>query len=63
MLDERKAMVLGALIEEYISCGEPVSSATVLEVSGLHVSPATIRNDLAYLEREGFAVQPHTSAG
>lgn len=63
MLDERKAAVLGALIEEYISCGEPVSSTTVLEVSGLSVSAATIRNDLAYLEREGFAVQPHTSAG
>jgi len=63
MLDERKAVVLGALIDEYISCGEPVSSTVVLEVSGLSVSAATIRNDLAYLEREGFAVQPHTSAG
>ncbi len=63
MLDERKAVVLGALIEEYIRRGEPVSSTAVLEVSGLNVSPATIRNDLAYLEREGFAIQPHTSAG
>lgn len=63
MLDERKAKVLGSLIEEYISCGEPVSSSTILEVSGLAVSAATVRNDLAYLEREGYAVQPHTSAG
>ncbi len=63
MLDERKAAVLIALIEEYIRRGEAVSSTTVLETSGLSVSAATIRNDLAALEREGFVTQPHTSAG
>ncbi len=63
MLDDRKSIVLGVLIEEYIRHGEPVSSSAVLERSGLGVSSATIRNDLAALERDGFVSQPHTSAG
>lgn len=63
MLDERKALVLQALIEEYIRTGEPVSSQAVLSRSGLDVSSATIRNDLARLESDGFVTQPHTSAG
>lgn len=62
-MDERKAEVLRALVEEYITTGEPVSSRAILERSGLPVSSATIRNDLAALEREGYVVQPHTSAG
>ncbi|MEX1004109.1 MAG: heat-inducible transcriptional repressor HrcA [Acidimicrobiia bacterium] len=61
--DERRDEVLKALVEEHIRTGEPVSSKTVLESTGLTVSGATIRNELASLEREGFAVQPHTSAG
>jgi len=63
MLDERKAEVLRALVETHIRTGDPVSSRAVLDASGLAVSPATIRSDLASLERDGFAVQPHTSAG
>ncbi|MDF1597727.1 MAG: heat-inducible transcriptional repressor HrcA [Acidimicrobiia bacterium] len=63
MLDERKSEVLRVLVEEYIASGEPVSSRAILEHSALHVSPATIRNDLAALDREGMAIQPHTSAG
>lgn len=63
MLDERKSEVLRALVEEYIVTGQPVSSTAVLERSGLGVSSATIRNDLASLESEGFATQPHRSAG
>lgn len=63
MLDERKAEVLRVLVEEYISSGEPVSSRAILEHSKLDVSPATIRNDLSALDREGLAIQPHTSAG
>ena len=63
MLDERKAEVLRVLVEEYISSGEPVSSRAILECSKLDVSPATIRNDLSALDREGLAIQPHTSAG
>lgn len=63
MLDERKSEVLRAVVEEYILVGQPVSSAAVLERSGLGVSSATIRNELAALEREGYVIQPHTSAG
>jgi len=63
MLDDRRARVLQALVEEYIRTGQPVSSRVVLESSGLAVSSATVRNDLAKLESYGFVEQPHTSAG
>ncbi|MEX1281118.1 MAG: heat-inducible transcriptional repressor HrcA [Acidimicrobiia bacterium] len=63
MLDDRKAALLAALVEIYIETGAPVSSTAVLDRSAVGVSPATVRNDLAVLEREGYAVQPHTSAG
>jgi heat-inducible transcriptional repressor len=63
MLDDRKSKVLKALVEEYIRTGEPVSSQAVLGRSGLDVSSATIRNDLARLESYGFVQQPHTSSG
>lgn len=63
MLDDRPSQVLQALVEEYIATGQPVSSQTILERSGLQVSSATIRNDLAKLESYGFVSQPHTSAG
>jgi heat-inducible transcriptional repressor len=63
VVDERKAEVLRVLVEEYISSGEPVSSRAILEHSKLDVSPATIRNDLSALDKEGLAIQPHTSAG
>jgi heat-inducible transcriptional repressor len=63
MLDDRKAEILKALVETHIRTGAPVSSRAILDASGLGVSPATVRNELAQLEREGYAVQPHTSAG
>lgn len=63
MLEERRNEILRVLVEEYIRSGEPVSSRTIADVSELGVSPATIRNDLVALEREGYVVQPHTSAG
>lgn len=63
MLDDRKSQVLQALVEEYIRTGEPVSSQAILARSGLDVSSATIRNDLARLESYGFVDQPHASAG
>ncbi len=63
MLDDRRSVVLQALVEEYISTGEPVSSKAILDRSNLSVSSATIRNDLAKLESYGFVSQPHTSAG
>jgi len=60
---DRRDDVLRALVEEHIRTGEPVSSKGVLEATGLQVSGATIRNELSSLERDGYAVQPHTSAG
>ena len=63
MLDDRRSVVLQALVEEYIGSGEPVSSRAILARSGLNISSATIRNDLAKLESYGFVTQPHTSAG
>ena len=63
MLDERKSEVLRALVEEHIRTGEPVSSRAILDLTRLNVSPATIRNDVASLERDGYVVKPHTSAG
>lgn len=63
MLDDRKAAVLRAVVEEYIETAQPVGSAAVARVPGMNVSPATVRNEMGSLEREGFLVQPHTSAG
>ena len=63
MLDERKAAILRAVVEEYIATAQPVGSSHVAAAPGVGVSPATVRNDMAVLEREGYLVQPHTSAG
>ncbi len=63
MITDRQAQILATLVEEYIRTGEPVSSTAILERSRLGVSPATVRNDLADLDRDGYAHQPHTSAG
>lgn len=63
MLEDRRSEILRVLVEEHIRTGEPVSSRAVADRSRLQVSTATIRNDLAALEAEGFAIQPHTSAG
>ncbi len=63
MLDDRKSLVLQALVEEYIRTGEPVSSQAIVKRGGLDVSSATVRNDLVSLEGYGFVSQPHTSSG
>lgn len=63
MLEERRNEILRTLVEEYIKSGEPVSSRMIAEMSDLGVSSATIRSEMVALEREGFVVQPHTSAG
>src|SRR5881398_3302364 len=63
MLDERKLEVLRAIVEDYVSTQEPVGSKALVERHNLGVSPATIRNDMAALEEEGYIAQPHTSAG
>lgn len=63
MLDERKSAILSAIVSEYIQTAQPVGSTHVAASTQMAVSPATIRNDMAFLEREGYVVQPHTSAG
>ena len=63
MLDDRKLAVLRAIVEDYVATEEPVGSKNLVERHSLGVSPATIRNDMAALEDEGYIAQPHTSAG
>lgn len=62
-LDERKLAVLRAIVEDYVATHEPVGSRALVERHHLRVSPATVRNDMAVLEDEGYIKQPHTSAG
>ncbi|MCA1711380.1 MAG: heat-inducible transcriptional repressor HrcA [Actinobacteria bacterium] len=63
MLDDRKLEVLRAIVEDFVSTNEPVGSKALAERHSLGVSPATVRNDMAALEDEGFITHPHTSAG
>ena len=63
MQEERRLAVLRAIVEDYVATEEPVGSKALVERHGLGVSPATVRNDMAALEEEGFIAQPHTSAG
>ena len=63
MLDDRKLDVLKAIVTDYVSSKEPVGSKALVERHGLRVSPATVRNDMAVLEEEGYITHPHTSAG
>jgi heat-inducible transcriptional repressor len=62
-LDDRKLEVLRAIVEDYVETQEPVGSKALVERHNLRVSPATVRNDMAVLEEEGYIRQPHTSAG
>ena len=63
LLDERKIKILDAIIRNYLATGEPVGSRTISKYTDLHLSSATIRNEMADLEELGYIVQPHTSAG
>jgi heat-inducible transcriptional repressor len=63
MLDDRKAAILRVVVEEYIETAQPVGSAMVARLPELAVSSATVRNEMGALERDGYLVQPHTSAG
>lgn len=63
MLDDRKLAVLRAVVQDYVSTEEPVGSKSLTERHDLGVSPATIRNEMALLEEEGYITQPHPSAG
>jgi heat-inducible transcriptional repressor len=62
-LDQRASQVLNAIIEHYITSGEPVGSRTVAKTHPEGLSAATIRNIMADLEEMGLLMQPHTSAG
>jgi heat-inducible transcriptional repressor len=63
MLDDRKANILRTVVEEYIRTAQPVGSGHVADAPHITVSSATVRNDMAALEQDGYLVQPHTSAG
>ena len=63
MLDARKELILKLVVEDYIKTAEPVGSKYLNDCYQLGVSPATVRNDMAALETEGFLRAPHTSAG
>ncbi|MDO4167579.1 MAG: heat-inducible transcriptional repressor HrcA [Eubacteriales bacterium] len=62
-LDERKLKILQAIIRTYLETGEPVGSRTISKDTDLHLSSATIRNEMSDLEDMGYIIQPHTSAG
>ena len=62
-MNKRAQILLKTLVEHYISDGQPIGSRTLLQHSGLDVSPATIRNVMSDLEQLGFISSPHTSAG
>jgi heat-inducible transcriptional repressor len=62
-LDKRKAFILATVVYEYVATAEPVGSNTLTQKYQLGVSSATIRNEMAELEAQGYLVQPHTSAG
>lgn len=62
-LDERKLKILQAVIRNYLETGEPVGSRTISKYTDLHLSSATIRNEMSDLEEMGYILQPHTSSG
>lgn len=62
-LDDRKTIILQAIIRNYLETGEPVGSRTISKYTDLNLSSATIRNEMADLEELGLILQPHTSAG
>ncbi len=63
MLDDRKAAILSAVVQEYIETVQPVGSGRVSAAPGVDVSSATVRNEMVALEEQGYLTQPHTSAG
>lgn len=62
-MDERKRLILNIIIQEHITTGQPVASNAVVEKYQIDCSPATVRNEMAELENEGWIIQPYTSAG
>ena len=62
-LSERKKLILKAIVESHIECGEPVGSKSLMALPGINCSSATVRNEMAELEELGYLEQPHASAG
>lgn len=62
-LDDRKRIILQAIIDDYIDTAEPIGSRTIARKHELGLSSATIRNEMADLEEMGYLAQPHTSSG
>jgi heat-inducible transcriptional repressor len=62
-MNDRRALILRAIVGHYVRYGEPVGSKNLVESYNLGVSSATVRNDMAALEEGGYIYQPHTSAG
>src|ERR671919_2235611 len=62
-LTKRQQRILGSLVEEYVSTGQPVGSKTLVERRNMGVSSSTVRNEFAALEALGLLMHPHTSAG
>jgi heat-inducible transcriptional repressor len=63
ILTPRRQLILGILVRDYVETAMPVSSKSLSEHPELRVSPATVRNEMAYLEEHGYLTHPHTSAG
>ncbi len=63
MLSNRSAIILKSIVEHYIDRAAPVPSQSIIHSYGLEVSSATIRNEVMQLEKEGYIIRPHTSAG
>jgi heat-inducible transcriptional repressor len=61
--DDRRFDVLRAIVADFVATKEPIGSKSLVERHNLGVSPATVRNDMAVLEAEGYITQPHTSSG
>ena len=62
-ITDRKINVLKLIVQEYVHSGDVVGSKSLLKKHGLGVSPATVRNDMASLEKMGLIFQPYNSAG
>ncbi|MHB9134262.1 MAG: heat-inducible transcriptional repressor HrcA [Armatimonadota bacterium] len=63
ILSERQIAILQAVVEEYITTAQPISSSAIADRPDIQASPATVRNEMAHLEELGLLLQPHTSAG
>lgn len=62
-MDKRKELILNTIIKEHIKTGAPVGSSGLVSKYKLDISPATVRNEMAALENDGYIIQPHISAG